>query len=219
MKNVAIVLSGCGVFDGSEIHETVATMLALNNANISYQCFAPNIEQTSVINHLTQQPMSEKRNVLTEAARIARGDIKDIDEANIADLDAAVYPGGFGAATHFSDFAKNGVEMQMQKSIFNFAKKMADAHKPQAFLCISPILISTIYGPGIKQTIGNDKGTATAIEKMGGIHQDCKVTDVIIDHDAKVVSTPAYMLAKDIGEVFTGVKHSIEALLKLIEEQ
>jgi len=215
MKKVAVILSGCGVFDGSEINEAVCTLLSIEQAGANYQCFAPNIDQHFVINHLTQEEMPEKRNVLVEAARIARGNIKDIKEASVNDFDAAIFPGGFGAATNISDFASKGADMSIQADVLAFAKAMKNAGKPQGFICISPVLISKIYGADIEQTIGNDESTAAVIEAMGGKHVDCVVDRSVIDQTHKVVSTPAYMLAKGVREAYLGINQLVNDVLKM----
>jgi len=216
MKKIAIVLSGCGVFDGSEIHEAVSVMLAIAQAGHQYQCVAPNANQTKVINHLTKQPMNETRNILVEAARIARGDIVDLAKANATDYEAAIYPGGFGAVSNSSNFAEKGADMTVQKDVLAFGKAMAKAGKPQGFICIAPVLISKIYGPGVEQTIGNDKDTAAAIEKMGGKHVTAKVHEAVVDKQHKVVSSPAYMLAQNIEEAYKSAQAVVKAVLALI---
>ena len=215
MKKIAVILSGCGVFDGSEIHEAVSTLLALDLAGAEYVCFAPNILQTRVVNHLTHDIKTETRNVLEESARIARGKIQDIKNADIATLDAAIYPGGHGAALNLSDFGVNADKMSLNPDVLAFAQAMKKAGKPQGFICISPTMISKIYGPGVEQTIGNDETTKKIIEAMGGKHINCHVTDVVIDIKNKVVSTPAYMLTTRISDVFSGVSHLVKAVLKL----
>ena len=215
MKKIAIILSGCGVFDGSEIHEAVCTLLAIDLANAQYACFAPNISQSRVVNHLTQENKNETRNVLEESARIARGKIRDIREAILSDCDAAIYPGGHGAALHLCDFGKNGAEMSINADVLHFAQAMKNAGKPQGFICIAPALISKIYGAGVEQTIGNDKVTAEKLEKMGAKHIHCAVTHAIVDRKNKVVSTPAYMLANRISEVFSGVNALVENVLQM----
>ena len=215
MKKVAVILSGCGVFDGSEIHEAVSTLLALDQAGACYQCFAPNVAQTRVVNHLTQETKNETRNALEEAARIARGNIVDIKKANAHDFDAAIYPGGHGAALSLCDFGKKGVDMTVNADVLSFAQAMKKAGKPQGFICIAPAMISTIYGSGIEHTIGNDAATAEKITTMGGRHIACSVTQTVIDKKNKVVSTPAYMLATRIGEVFAGVKQLVEDVLAI----
>lgn len=218
MKKVAVVLSGCGVFDGSEIHEAVSTLLALDQQGAAYQCLAPNITQARVVNHLTQENKSETRNALEEAARIARGNILDIKKANPDDFDAAIYPGGHGAALTLCDFGKKGAEMSVQKDVLHFAQAMKNAKKPQGFICIAPAMISTIYGAGIEHTIGCDVATKQTIEKMGGKHIDCTANKAVIDRAHKVVSTPAYMLAKSIKEVYEGVSELVKAILLMTNQ-
>lgn len=214
-KKVAVILSGCGVFDGSEIHEAVSTLLALDLAGTTYECFAPNIPQTRVVNHLTNEVTNETRNVLIEAARIARGKIRNINDANINDFDAAIYPGGMGAALNLCSFGKKGADMEINPDVLHFAQAMKNAGKPQGFICIAPTMISKIYGAGIEHTIGNDVATKTAIEKMGGKHIDCVVMKSVVDRKNKVVSTPAYMLANHIGEVFAGVSELVKDVLAM----
>ena len=217
MKKAAVILSGCGVFDGSEIHESVILLLTLEQENISYQCFAPNIEQTDVVNHLTNEPMTEKRNVLVEAARITRGNIKDIKEANADDFDCAFYPGGFGAAKNLSDFAANGPNMTINADVLRFATAMKTAGKPQGFTCITPALITKIYGPGVAHTIGKDSDTAAAINAMGGKHVDCSVDEIVIDQQHKVVSTPAYMLANKMSDFSSAFKKLVKQTIKMAD--
>lgn len=214
MKTVAVVLSGCGVFDGSEIHEAVSTLLALDLAGARYECFAPNVIQSQVVNHLTQAVKSEPRNALEEAARIARGKIKDIKEASVAELDAAIFPGGMGTALTLSDYASMGADMTINDDVLRFATEMKNAGKPQGFICISPMLIAKIYGKDVELTIGNDATAAENVVKMGGKHVVCTVGQIAVDNNHKVVSTPAYMLANRISEVFTGVSELVKAVLR-----
>lgn len=214
---VAVVLSGCGVFDGSEIHEAVITLLALSCAGVSYQCMAPNINQAHVINHLTGQVAEgESRNVLVEAARIARGQVIDIATANSQDYAAVFFPGGFGAAKNLSDFAFNGSAMTVQADVLRFARAMATAGKPACYICIAPALIPRIYDQGALLTIGNDQATAQAIEEMGGEPVDCPVQEIVIDPTRKLVSTPAYMLAQSIAEAAAGIEAAVQATLAMI---
>jgi enhancing lycopene biosynthesis protein 2 len=214
---VAVVLSGCGVFDGSEIHEAVITLLALSCAGVSYECMAPNINQAQVVNHLTGQVTEgETRNVLVESARIARGSIIDIAKANSQDYAAVFFPGGFGAAKNLTDFAFKGSDMQIQPDVLRFAKAMAAANKPACYVCIAPAMIPRIYGTGAQLTIGNDQGTAQAIEAMGGQPVDCPVQEIVIDPARKLISTPAYMLAQNIAEAAAGIEAAVQATLALI---
>lgn len=218
MAHVAVILSGCGFKDGSEIHESICTLLAIDKAGATYECFAPDISQHSVINHLTGKEMPESRSVLVEAARIARGNIKDIKQANPEDFDAAFFPGGFGAASNLSNFASAGAKSAVQTDVLTFAKAMARARKPQGFICIAPTLISAIYGAGVELTIGTDPTTSQLIEQMGGKHINCSATEIAMDKTHKVVSTPAYMLAKRISEVETGISKLVNATLAMIKQ-
>ena len=218
MKKIAVILSGCGVYDGAEIHESVLTLLALEQNQLDYQCFAPDIEQMHVINHLTGEVSDkETRNVLVEAARIARGNIKDLKEANAEDFDAAVLPGGFGAAKNLCDFAVKGSDCTVNADLQQFIKAMADAKKPVGFICIAPAMIPKIYGADCKLTIGTDKDTAEAINAMGGIHTNCPVEDIVYDESHKVITTPAYMLAGSVSEAASGINKLISKLASLLK--
>lgn len=212
---VAVILSGCGVYDGAEIYESVLTLLALEQEGCQYQCFAPNITQAHVINHLTGEVMSETRNVLVEAARIVRGNIHDLSTANAAEFDALILPGGYGAAKNLSDFAFKGAECSVQPEVLAFCKAMVAQNKPLGFICIAPAIIPHVYGEGAKVTIGTDTGTAAAIEQMGGQHVSCPVDDCVIDEAHKVVSTPAYMLAGNIAEAASGISKLVKAVVRL----
>lgn len=211
MKRVAVILSGCGVFDGAEIHESVLTLLAIERQGASYQCFAPDIQQYHVVNHLNGEVVeSESRNVLVEAARIARGEIQPLSELNAAEFDALILPGGFGVAKNLCDFAIKGVEADIEPQTLAACLQFAKAQKVVGYLCIAPALMSFIYGEGIKLTIGKDQGTAQSLEAMGAKHMDVEVQQVVVDESHKAVSSPAYMLAQSISEV----ADSVEALVK-----
>ena len=217
-KKVAVILSGSGVYDGAEIHESVITLLRLDQRGAQVQCFAPNVAQLHVINHLTGEEMPETRNVLVESARIARGNIKDIREADVEDFDALIVPGGFGAAKNLSNFAVEGAGCTVQPEVLALAEAFAEAGKPVGLMCISPALAAKIYGPGVTCTIGNDADTATAMNKMGASHEDCAVTDIIEDKARKLVTTPAYMLAQNISEAASGINKLVDRVLELTHE-
>ena len=217
-KKVAVILSGCGVYDGAEIHESVITLLRLDQRGAHAQCFAPNVAQMHVINHLTGEQMPESRNVLVESARIARGEVRDIREANVEDFDALIVPGGFGAAKNLSDFAVKGAECTVQPDVLALAEAFAEASKPVGLMCISPAMAAKIYGPGVICTIGNDADTATVVNKMGATHQECDVSDIVEDKARKLVSTPAYMLAQSISEAASGINKMVDRVLELTHE-
>ncbi|MGF6126451.1 enhancing lycopene biosynthesis protein 2 [Pseudomonas frederiksbergensis] len=217
-KKIAVILSGCGVYDGAEIHESVITLLRLDQRGAQVQCFAPNIAQLHVINHLTGEEMPESRNVLVESARIARGNIKDLREASVEDFDALIVPGGFGAAKNLSNFAVEGAGCTVQPEVLALAEAFAEAGKPVGLICISPALAAKIYGPGVTCTIGNDADTAAAMNKMGATHADCAVGDIVEDKARKLVSTPAYMLAQTISEAASGINKLVDRVLELTHE-
>ena len=216
-KKFAVVLSGCGVFDGAEIHEATLTMLAIKEAGADYQCFAPDIPQFHVINHLTGEEMNESRNVLTESARIARGDIKPLSEYKASDFDALIFPGGFGAAKNLSTVAFDGpnakVDPQVEKSI----KTTLALHKPIGALCISPAVVAKVI-EGVEVTIGNDPGTAEAIEKMGSKHIVTTHGQVVHDHKYNVFTTPCYMLDATILDIKEDATVVVNEMMKELDK-
>lgn len=213
MKKVAVILAGCGVFDGSEIYESVLTLLRIEQNSASYQCMAPNIEQLHVIDHLKGEEANESRNVLVEAARLARGEILDLADANPHDYDALIIPGGFGAAKNLSNFAVEGANCSVNEEVARFTKAMHAAAKPVGLICIAPAMTPLLFGEGTTCTIGTDADTAAAIEAMGGKHQACPVDEMVIDTDKKVVTTPAYMLAGSISEAASGINKLVDAVV------
>jgi len=215
-KKVGVLLSGCGVFDGAEIHESVLTLLFLDRAGAEIICMAPDMEQFHVINHLTQAEMDEKRNVLIESARIARGDIRNVTDVTAADLDALIIPGGFGAAKNLSDFAVQGPQATVHPDIQRLLEEMADAGKPVGAICIAPATLTRAIGDKSPEvTIGNDVGTAEAIESMGGKHHICTVDTIHLDERNRVVSTPAYMLGPSIKHVAEGIEKLVHQIMTM----
>jgi len=217
-KKVAVILSGCGVYDGAEIQESVITLLRLDQRGAQVQCFAPNVAQMHVIDHLTGEEMAESRNVLVESARIARGEVKDLREAKVEDFDALIVPGGFGAAKNLSDFAVKGTECTVHPDVLHVAEAFAAANKPVGLICISPALAAKIYGPGVVCTIGNDPGTSEAVVKMGGTHEECDVHDIVEDVQRKLVTTPAYMVATNISDAASGIYKLVDRVLEITHE-
>ncbi|MFO1464363.1 MAG: isoprenoid biosynthesis glyoxalase ElbB [bacterium] len=216
MKKIGILLSGCGVKDGSEIHEAVLTLLAVDRAGAQPVFLAPNGD-LEVVNHLTGEPTGEKRNILLESARIARGNIKDIAQVRAAELDALILPGGFGAAKNLSDFAFKGAEAKAHAEVARLVREMHAAKKPIGAICIAPATIAAILGPDHHPalTIGNDKGTAKAMEQMGAHHHECPVRDFYVDEKNKIVSTPAYMLAHRVSEAADGIEKLVKKVIEL----
>lgn len=216
-KRVGVLLSGCGVYDGAEIHESVLTLLALDRAGAESICMAPNIDQMHVINHLTGQESDQRRNVLVESARIARGHIRDLATVTAADLDGLILPGGFGAAKNLSEFAVKGPQAGVQPDVARLLQEMAAARKPIGAICIAPAVIARVLGAiGPELTIGSDAGTAEAIERMGGKHHVCAVHAIHVDETHRLVSTPAYMLGPGIKEVAEGIEKLVVHLLSMI---
>lgn len=216
MKKIGVVLSGCGFRDGSEIHEAVGALLAIDQAGAEAVCMAPDTELNE-INHCTMELTGTKRKVLVESARIARGNIKSIAEVKAADLDALVFPGGFGAALNLCDFGQQGAAASVNPEVARLTREIHAAGKPIGAICIAPALIAAILGKeaGPTLTIGTDPGTAAEVEKTGAKHQDCLATEIIIDQANKIVSTPAYMLAGRISEVYEGIGKCVKAVIEM----
>jgi len=216
MAKGGVLLSGCGVFDGAEIHEAVLTLLALDRAGAEIVCMAPNVEQAHVINHLTQEVTAEKRNVLVESARIARGEIKDLKDVQAGDLDALIMPGGFGAAKNLSDFAFKGPQATVHPEVKRLLTDLAAAGKPIGAICIAPATLTKALADRKPEvTIGTDAGTASAIEAMGGRHKSCSVDMIHLDAGNKLVSTPAYMLGPGIKDVALGIEKLVARVVAL----
>lgn len=219
MKTIGVILAGSGVYDGAEIHEAVLTILALDKRDVNVIIMAPNVNQYHVINHINGSEMQETRNVLIEAARIARGEIKDIKDVDSSTLDAVILPGGFGVAKNLCDFAFKGENCSVEPTVLSFLTGIIKDKKPLAAVCIAPVLIAKIYenlGKKVELTIGTDTETADKVEKMGNTHISCQVKEFHIDKENRVVSTPAYMLGQRISEVAEGIDKTVEALIAMI---
>ncbi|AYA42027.1 isoprenoid biosynthesis glyoxalase ElbB [Xenorhabdus nematophila] len=217
MKSVAIILSGCGVYDGSEIHESVLTMLSLSRFGAKVSFFSPDALQHHVINHLNGEEKSETRNIMEESARITRGNIQPLSEVDVNALDALIIPGGFGAAKHLCNFAFKGSDCTINKELLSVVQAMHQQGKPMGFMCISPVMVPKMLGKPIKVTIGNDPETAAQIAQMGGIHVECPVDDIVVDFENKIVTTPAYMLAESLSQAEKGIDKLIKKILEMIE--
>jgi enhancing lycopene biosynthesis protein 2 len=213
---VGVVLSGCGFRDGAEVHESVLTLLALDRAGADVRCFAPNVDQTVVVNHLTGETVKERRNVLVESARIARGRVQDVKEAKAKDLDALVLPGGFGAALNLSSFGTKGAACEVHPEVARLLKEMHAAKKPIGAICIAPAVVAKALGSAHPRlTIGDDAGTAKAIVSCGAVHEDCPVDRFVTDRENRIVSTPAYMLGPSIRHVAEGIERCVAEVLAM----
>ena len=221
MSKVAVVFSGCGVFDGTEIHEAVSVLIHLSRASVEYECFAPDMPQRQVINHLTGQPADEQRNVLIESARIARGQIAALTELHEADYDAVFFPGGFGAAKNLCNFASGGADCDVQPEVERVIKQFHQAGKPIGMCCIAPVLAARTLGremggPGVSVTIGDDAATASAIEAMGSSNAVKPVNEAHVDTANHLATAPAYMCDAPIDQVHEGIGQMVERTLAMI---
>lgn len=218
MKKVAVILSGCGVYDGTEIHESVLTLLALDRAQAQVICAAPDIFQLHVVNHFTGQPVpNEKRNVLVESARIARGAIVALSQLKLDEIDAIILPGGFGAAKNLCDFAVAAEKYQVNPEVAKVLRLAHQMGKPIGFICIAPAIAAKVFGTEkVEFTIGTDKATAAILQSSGAKHIPCKVHEVAVDRRLKIVTTPAYMLAQRITEAEAGINKLVQTVLEMV---
>jgi len=215
-KTIGVLLSGCGVYDGAEVHEAVLTLLALDRAGADIVCMAPDVAQMHVINHLTGEESGETRNVLVESARIARGAIRNLKDVSAADLDGLIIPGGFGAAKNLSDFAVKGAQAEVNPEVKRIISEMSAAGKPVGAICIAPATLTRAIAERHPEvTIGNDVGTAAAIESMGGRHQACTVDTIHVDKANRIVTTPAYMLGPGIKDVAVGIEKLVTQVMAM----
>lgn len=219
MMKIGVCLSGNGVFDGTEIHEAVLTLLALDQAGAEAVCLAPDVEQMDVVDHQTQQPIPGKvRGVLGESARIARGSIRNIAGVRSFELDALIFPGGFGAVKNLCTLAVDGPDCAVNHEVARLVGEMIDSRKPVGAMCIAPALLARILtrgGLAPRLTIGNDPSTAEAIGTMGATHVACAVGEIVVDETLKLVSTPAYMVGRGPAEIFEGIRKLVAKVLEL----
>jgi enhancing lycopene biosynthesis protein 2 len=213
MKKFAIILAGCGVYDGAEIHEAVMAMYAVMKNGAEYQLFAPDIAQHHVVNHLTGAEMPEIRNVLVESARIARGKIKPLTDLDMRSFDALLFPGGFGVAKNLCSFAFKGADCEVHPQVSKVVREAVSLRKPVGALCISPVILAKVLGD-VEITIGSDTGTAAAVEKMGAKHKNTSHGQVVTDTKHKVFTTPCYMLDATILQIAEGADNIVKAMLK-----
>ncbi|MDR0969017.1 MAG: isoprenoid biosynthesis glyoxalase ElbB [Lentimicrobiaceae bacterium] len=217
MKKFAVILSGSGKLDGSEIHEATLLLLAIDQEGAKYQCFAPDIDQFHVVNHLTGEVTNEKRNVLVEAARIARGDIKPLSEFRAENFDALVLPGGFGAAKNLSTFAFDGAEMTVHSEVEQAIRAMYVLKKPIGAMCIAPTILAKVLG-NVNLTIGDDHATAEVVTKLGANQVQTENGDVVVDNEKNIFSTPCYMLKASIADVYEGAINMVEAMMEVLND-
>lgn len=215
----AVVLSGSGVYDGAEIHESTLTLLAIDQQGGSYRCFAPNVDQHHVVNHLTGQPAEgETRNVLVESARIARGEIDDLAVYDPADFDALIFPGGFGAAKNLCTFALEGPDCSVNPDVEKAIKATQAAGKPIGALCIAPAIMAKVLGD-VSLTIGSDAETAAGLQALGAKHETRGHGELVVDEAAKLVTTPCYMLDATISQIYAGATNAVARLIEMIRAE
>ncbi|MDX1920463.1 MAG: isoprenoid biosynthesis glyoxalase ElbB [Candidatus Caenarcaniphilales bacterium] len=218
MKKIAVVLCGCGAMDGSEIHESVFTLLAIDELGAEYKCFALDKPQARVMNTASGQELNESRNQLVEAARISRGKINKLQELKSNDFDALILPGGFGAAFNLCTFAKDKAQATVEPEVERIVREFYDSKKPIGAICIAPTIIALVLGKAVNPTLTAgeaDDTVAVELEKLGATTQGCKTSDCVIDRENKIVSTPAYMNAKRISEVREGIAKLVKAVLEM----
>ncbi|XP_065648386.1 ES1 protein homolog, mitochondrial isoform X2 [Hydra vulgaris] len=221
--NVAVVLSGCGVYDGSEVHEASAVLVNLSRNNAEYKCFAPDIKQMHVIDHLTGQEMKEERNVLIESGRIARGDVQSLEKLSAENFDAVIFPGGFGAAKNLCNFAVKGTDFNVNEQVERVIKDFHTLKKPIGLCCIAPVIAAKVI-PSCEVTVGMDAkdskwpyaDTAHAIGSIGATHINKNVNECHVDKVNKLVTTPAFMCNAKLYEVHDGIGEMVKAVLQLI---
>lgn len=214
-KKFAVVLSGCGVYDGAEIHEATLSLYAIAKNKAEYEIFAPDIPQHHVVNHITGKEMNETRNVLVESARIARGKIRSLDEFSASDFDALLFPGGFGAAKNLSSWAFDGAEASILPEVERCIKEMVNAGKPIGALCISPVILAKVL-KGVELTIGEDAATIKGVEAIGAKHIKTTHGEIVVDKKYKVVTTPCYMLDATIEQIGLGADNVVKKILELV---
>lgn len=211
--NIAIILSGCGNRDGSELQETLSLMLAIDRRGGQYQCFAPD-GKYKVVSHLTGNESGESRDLYEESARIARGNIRPLADYRAADYDALALPGGMGAARNLSSFAFQGAEMTVRPDVEQAILATYEAHKPVLAMCIAPMVLAKVLGRyGVTLTLGQPCAASQAAEQLGARHHVCGPTDICVDPVHRIYTTPAYMVGTHISEIFAGADHMVEALM------
>jgi enhancing lycopene biosynthesis protein 2 len=214
-KKIGVVLSGCGFMDGAEIHESVCALLALDRAGAEIICCAPDVP-FDVVDHRTGEPTGQQRNVLAESARIARGQIRNVSDVTANELDGLILPGGFGAAKNLSDFASRGAEATVLPDVTRLVRDCMDQGKPVGAICIAPAVVAVAAGDRQPLlTIGNDAGTAAALQACGARHEDQPVDGITVDAEHKVVTTPAYMLGPSIAHVARGIDALVARVLEM----
>jgi len=215
-KKIGVLLSGCGVFDGSEIHEATLTLYFLDREGAEVVCIAPDKEQLHVINHVSSEEMDTKRNILVESARISRGKIAALSSVSADELSGLILPGGFGAAKNLIDYAVKGRDCTIDPDVKRIICEMVDDRKPVGAMCIAPVVLAVaLRDRSLKPilTIGTDESTASDVEFFGAEHQKRGVDEVCVDEKNRIVTTPAYMLGPGISDIAKGIEKLVKQIV------
>ena len=215
-KKIGVLLSGCGVFDGSEIHEATFTLYFLHREGAQAVCIAPDMMQQHVIDHQTSEVIDQNRNILVESARISRGNVLRLDDVSVQDLDGLILPGGFGAAKNLIDYALKGRECSIITGVKQLIGEILNAKKPLGAMCIAPVVVAVACQGGAVQpllTIGNDENTAADIVYFGAVHQPQPVDGIAVDEIHKIVTTPAYMIGPGISDIAKGIEKLVKQVI------
>lgn len=215
MVKIAFVLAGCGFRDGSEIHEATCALLVADQQGCQYRCFALDREQYCVTNHLTGEVMQEKRNVLVEAARIARGNIANIQELRAQDYDVVFFVGGNGAAQNNFSYAYEGEDYRVDAEISRVAQEFYQTHKPICAVCIAPLILAKTL-TGVDLTLGTDAKVAQLVEANGNHFVNTNSGEICVDRVHRIITAPCYMLAKSIKTIYQEVEQMFTAALSLL---
>lgn len=227
---IGVLLSGNGVYDGSEIHESVFTLLAIDENKGEAVCMAPNVEQHHVVNHITGDEMPEKRNVLVEAARIARGAISDLTNMKAEQLDALVIPGGFGAAKNLTKWAFSGPDGEIHADVKRIINEFVTAKKPVVGLCMGPTVIAkALEGAGLHErlTVGTTSeaspydiaAISAGMEKTGAVAEAKTIQEIAVDAKNRIITAPCYMMEASISDVRENIKMAIDQLFEMLESE
>ncbi|XP_066496193.1 putative glutamine amidotransferase-like class 1 domain-containing protein 3B, mitochondrial [Tiliqua scincoides] len=221
-KRVAVLLAGCGALDGSEVHEASAVAVHLSRAGAQVEFYAPDTDQVHVVDHVRGQLSKERRNVLVESARIARGSVRDLSSLRVAELDALIIPGGFGVAKNLCTWALEGKDCTISRPVEDAIRAFHSARKPLGLCCISPVLAAKIL-PGCELTVGHDQEseiwphakTVAALQELGCKHVSTNIDEVHVDAENKLVTTSAFMCQAPVHQVHDGIGKMVREVLKL----